>query len=81
MRLEHRIPGLTYGFGGTCVRSRGELILAGESVKDSFAPNLKVGEVDRLGALGFGLGRCELCQHPVRPRGVEMVQVNREDPA
>ena len=31
--------------------------------------------------LGIGLGRCELAQRPVWPRGIEMVQVDREDPA
>jgi hypothetical protein len=45
------------------------------------ATNLIVGEVDHSWGLGFVLGRCELRKRPVWPHVVEMVQVDRDDPA
>ena len=66
---------------GFRVRSCCDLILAGEPVEDRSAANLIVGQVDHWWWLGLGLGRCELPEPPVWPRGVEMVQIDREDPA
>jgi hypothetical protein len=37
-----------------------------------------VGEVDHLWGLGFGLGRCELRERSVWPRGSEMVKIDVE---
>jgi hypothetical protein len=39
--------------------------------------NLVIDEVDHVWGLGLGLGRCELRERSVWPRGVEMVQVVR----
>jgi hypothetical protein len=78
--LEYRILGLTWGFTGL-VRSCCDRVLGGEPVEDRSAAHVVVGEVDHWWGLGFGLGRCELPECPVWPRGIEMVQVGREDPA
>jgi hypothetical protein len=43
--------------------------------------NLMVGEVDQGLGLGFGLDRGELPECAVWPRGVEMMEVDRQDPA
>ena len=43
--------------------------------------NLVVGEVDRWWGLGIGLSRWELAERSVWPRGIDMVQVDRDDPA
>jgi hypothetical protein len=40
-----------------------------------------MGKVDHWWRLGFGLGRSELRQHSVWPPGIDVVQVDREDPA
>ena len=42
------------------------------------AANLVVGEVDHWWGLGIGLSRCELTERSVWPRGIDMVQVDRE---
>jgi hypothetical protein len=78
--LEYRIMGLTCGFA-VFGRSCRELVLAGESVEDRSAAHLVIGEVDHWWGLGFGLSRSELPPCAVWPRGIDMVQVNREDPA
>jgi len=73
--LEYRI--LTWPAGYGCpFRSRCDLILAGEPVEDRSTANLVVGQVDHLRGLGLGLGRCELCQCLVWPRGIEVVEVD-----
>jgi hypothetical protein len=66
---------------GCPVGSCCDLILAGEPVEYRSAANLAVGQVDHWWWLGSGLDRCELPERPVWPRGVEMVQIDREDPA
>jgi hypothetical protein len=79
--LEYRVPGLTWVFSGARFRSCCDLILAGKSVEDGSAANLVVGEVDHWWGLGLGLGRGELAECAVWSHGVEMVEVDREDPA
>jgi hypothetical protein len=71
--LEYRMLGLTCEFTGTCVRSNGELVLAGEPAKDRSAADLVVGEIDHAWGMGLGLGRRELPEHLVWPCGVEVV--------
>lgn len=66
------------GFGAARVGSCGDLILAGEPAKDRSAADLMVGEVDHLWRLSFGLGRCELRERSMGPRGIEMVEVEVE---
>jgi hypothetical protein len=78
--LEYRAMGLSCGFSGV-VRSCCELVLAGEPVEDRPAEDLVVGEVDHVWRLGFGPSWCELLERAVWPRGIEMVQVDREDAA
>jgi hypothetical protein len=70
---------LTWWFTGL-VRSCCDLVLASEPVEDRSAAHVVVGEVDHWWGLSFGLGRCELPECPVWPRGIEVVQVGREDP-
>ena len=57
------------------------MILVGESAEDWSAVNLVVGEVDHGWGLGFGLDRGELPECAVWARGVEMMEVDRQDPA
>jgi hypothetical protein len=58
------------------------LTLAGELVQDHFTVNLMVGEVDSrcLRGLGLDLCRCELPKRPMWSCGIEMLQVDRENP-
>lgn len=63
------------------VRSCDEVILVGESAEDWSAVNLVVGEVDHGLELSFGLHRSELPECAVWSRGVEMMKVDRQDPA
>ena len=63
------------------VRSCGEVILVGEPAEDWSAVNLVVDEVDHALGLSFGLDRGELPECAVWPRGVEMMKVDRQDPA
>ena len=78
--------GLNIGFcawpaGLWCpVRSCGEVILVGEPAEDWPAAHLVLGEVDHWWELGFDLGWCELPECAVWPRGVEMMEVDRQDP-
>jgi hypothetical protein len=48
---------------------------------DWSAVNLVVGEVDHGLGLGFGLDRGELPECAVWPHGVEVMEVDRQDPA
>jgi hypothetical protein len=43
--------------------------------------NLMVGKVDQGLGLSFGLDRGELPECAVWPRGIEMMEVDRQDPA
>jgi hypothetical protein len=61
------------------VRSCGEVILAGKPVKDRSVAHLVVGEVDHGWGRGFGLDRCELPERSMWGRGVEMMEVDRQD--
>lgn len=80
MGLEYRVVRLTCMFCALgWVRRR--LILAGEPVEDRSAANFVVDEVDHTRRMGLGLDWCKLPKRPVWPRGVEMVQVGREDSA
>ena len=79
VRLEYWVMYLTCGFSGARVKSCCELVLIGESAEDGPAAYLVVDEVDHARGLGFGLDRCELSQGAVWSRGVEMVQVDREN--
>ena len=53
----------------------GDVILVGESAEDLLSVDPVLGEVDRFGRLGIGLGRDELAEGTVRPSGVVMPQV------
>jgi hypothetical protein len=57
------------------------VILVGESADDWSAVNWVVGEVDHEWGLGFGLDRGELPECAVWSRSVEMMQIDRQDPA
>jgi hypothetical protein len=50
--------------------SCGDLVLVSESAEDLFPADRVLGEVDRCGWLGVGLGRGELAEGTVRPAGV-----------
>jgi hypothetical protein len=63
--------------GGSCCN----LIPTGEPVEDRSAVDLMVGQVDRWWGLVFGLGWCELPECPVWPCGVEVLQIDGQDPA
>jgi hypothetical protein len=65
------------------VRSCGDLILAGEPVKYCFTAYGEPGSWPgrRLVGISLGLSQGKLRQCLVRPRGIEMVQLDREDPA
>ena len=80
MGLEYRMVCLTCRLGCLVGSCRG-LILASEPVEDRSVANFVVIEVDHTRGMGLGLGWCKLPKRPVWPRGVEMVQVDREDPA
>ena len=60
---------------GARIRSCCDLVLAGKSVEDRSAANLVPGQVDHVWGLGLGLGRCELRQCSVRPRGIEVMGI------
>src|SRR5437773_11070768 len=64
-----------------CRRSGGDLILVSESVEDLFPPDPVLGEVDRFWWPGAGLGRGELSEGTVWPRGVVVLQVLGHHPA
>jgi hypothetical protein len=51
------------------------VVLVGESPEDLFPADPVVGEVDRFGWPGAGLGRGELSEGTVRPGGVVVLQV------
>ena len=53
----------------------------GESPEDLFPADPVVGEVDRFGWPGAGLGWGELSEGAVRPGGVVMLQVLSQHPA
>jgi hypothetical protein len=57
------------------------VILVNEPVEDRSAANLVVGKVDYWWGSGFGWGRGELPECAVWSRGVEMMKIDREDPA
>ena len=63
--------------GSSC----GEVILVGESAKDWSAVNQVVDEVDHGLGLSFYLDRGELPECPVWPGRVEVMEVDRQDPA
>lgn len=57
------------------------MVLVGESAEDLFAVDPVLGEVDRLGRAGVGLGRGELAGGAVRPGRVVVRQVLGQHPA
>jgi hypothetical protein len=63
------------------MRSCGEVIHANEPIEDWSAANPAIGEVDHLRGSGFGLSRGELPERAVWSRSVEMMKMDRQDPA
>ena len=57
------------------------VVLVGESAEDLFPADPVLGEVDRFGWPGVGLGRGELAEGAVRPGRVVVPQVFGQHPA
>ena len=56
-------------------QSGSDVVLVGESTEDLLPADPVLGEVDRSGPPGIGLGRGELAEGTVRPGGVVVPQV------
>ena len=62
-------------------QSGSDVVLVGESAEDLLPADPVLGDVDRLGPPGIGLGRGELAEGTVRPGGVVVPQVLGQHPA
>ena len=65
----------------TCGQSGSDVVLVGEPAEDLRAVDPVLGEVDRFGPLGIGLGRGGLAGGTVRPGSVVMPQAFGQHPS